>query len=438
MYTFPDGYSTLTAYIDLSFRPGFFFCIHQFEHTTLLFAPWLFPISYLPYFSFSLQEAARRKANEIRDRARAEEKMAREMGLGSSGSGRYGSASSTGAGYNQDYPVSGPRDQSPEPVAKATPTPAPVVPPSSGQGMRLGALRKPGDINFASGALAGLMAEEGLPAADLNVPSEASVGGAAAAITAAKAAAEAATAEQVTVTIEEKVQVRLGRDGGVMSMDVRGSLTALVNDKSAERMRIILSHGQDKVFNYQIHPHVNKALFSETPSIITLKDTSRALPIGNSVGLLRWRYQNKDDDSSQVPLLITCWPEEGANGMVNVNLEYTLQNPNLTLNEVLIFVPIVGDQTPKVTLCDGVYQHNPRANVLIWRLESVSRENDTGSMEFSIRGADVDSFFPIRVQYSSNDTLCPVEVQSVVPLDSDKPFRFGIQKACTADEYTVE
>ena len=88
-----------------------------------------------------------------------------------------------------------------------------------------------------------------------------------------------------------------------------------------------------------------------------------------------WQYTNKDDDISQVPLTVTCWPEEGAGGVINVNLEYTLQFEHLTLSEVIVAVPLGGDVTPNVRNCDGSWKHNTREHTLLWRIDTVNSDN---------------------------------------------------------------
>ena len=301
--------------------------------------------------------------------------------------------------------------------------------------MKLGAKKVGGLSGSAAGALAAAMAEEGVSARDLGEEK----GGATATIAAARAAAEAAAADQASVAIEERVAVRLSRDGGCVSMEVKGSMTLNVNDEAAARLKVVLDRGDDKAFQYQNHPNVNKALFA-SDGVVALKAIDRPFPTATPVGILRWRYTNKDDDAGQVPLLITCWPEEGAGGNMNVNLEYTLQ-AGITLSDLVISLPLGTDATPRVNSCDGVWKHNSRENMLAWRVDSVNSDNGTGTLEFTIKGKNVDAFFPVSVSFSSTDSLNPVSVESVIPADSapgDKALRFSATKILQTDEYIVE
>lgn len=279
------------------------------------------------------------------------------------------------------------------------------------------------------------MAEEGISSRDVGDEK----GGASSTIAAARAAAEAAAADQATVAIEERLAVRLSRDGGCVSMEVKGSMTLNVADEAAARLKVVLERGDDKAFQYQNHPNVNKALFA-SDGVVALKAIDRPFPAATPVGILRWRYTNKDDDAAQVPLLLTCWPEEAAGGNMNVNLEYTLQ-AGVTLSDLVISLPLGTDATPRVSACDGVWKHNSRENSLAWRVETVNADNGTGTLEFTIKGKSVDAFFPVNISFTSTDSLNPVAVVSVVPADSaptDKPLRFSATKLLATDEYIVE
>lgn len=68
-----------------------------------------------------------------------------------------------------------------------------------------------------------------------------------------------------------------------------------------------------------------------------------------------------------------------------------------------------GVGAPKVSECDGDYNHDSRKNVLEWRLPVIDSSNSSGTMEFSIAGHE-DDFFPVTVQYVSKNSYCGVNV----------------------------
>ena len=49
----------------------------------------------------------------------------------------------------------------------------------------------------------------------------------------------------------------------------------------------------------------------------------------------------------------------------------------------------------------------------------------------------MDAFFPVSVNFTSTDTLCPIDVTSVMPYEGGE-LRFSASKTLTADEYVVE
>jgi hypothetical protein len=331
------------------------------------------------------KEASKRKALELKARARDEEKN-RAAGGGPSRYGGYGGGGG-GGGYVDEVRVPDRNRDSERDSGRggsggggggagggggggASKAADPKKGGATG-GLKLGSKKTGGLSALASGAAAGVMAEEGIRDRDLD---DFSGGGASATVAAAKAAAEAASADQATVVVEERVAVKLSRDGGVQSMEVKGTMTLTVADEAAARLKVITARGDDKAFQYQNHPNVNKALWA-SEGVVALKQSDRPFPTATPVGVLRWRYQNKDDDAAQVPLMLTCWPEESGGGNINVNLEYTLQADNMTLANVVITVPLGGDVVPNVKSCAGVWKHNTREHTLLWRIDTLNMDN---------------------------------------------------------------
>lgn len=294
------------------------------------------------------KEAAKRKEREIKERMRDEERAgrgSRMQGFGSSspgyeGGGRGYGASSYGSSANSyssaDRDRESDRDVGVSAAASSSAAAAPAR--KAGAGMKLGS-KKPGGLGgSASGALAGVMAEEGIRDRDMDADAG-GVSGATAAVQAARAAAEAASANQASVVVEERVTVRLSRDGGCEGMEVKGTLSLVVHDESAGRLKLLLKRGDDRQFQYQTHPNINKQLFT-SDGVIAMKSLDKAFPVESSVGVVRWRWQAKDGDSDAVPLLLNVWPEAGAGGNITVNMEYTLQREDLTLNDVIVTIPL--------------------------------------------------------------------------------------------------
>jgi coatomer subunit delta len=374
------------------------------------------------------KEAAKRKAAEIRERTREEERTNKRTGgfgggsgssgYGGMGSDSYSSSSSSAPYYGGSSAASAAPEKTTQPVSKK----------GASGGMVLGGKKGPA----ARSSLAGLMAEEGIRDSSI----DGGVSSAAAAIAAANEAAAAAAAHQVALSIEEKLIVRMTRDGGCESMEVKGLLTLTVQDENAGRVKVMLSLGEvASAFQFQTHPNVNKPLFT-SDSILSMKQLDRAFPTNSPLGVLRWRYT--DTDPSAVPFTINCWPEENGDGTITVNIEYTLQNENLALNNVSVVIPLGTTASPKIVAADGTFSHNTRENTLIWNIASVSSENPSGTLEFNIKGKNLDAFFPVTVTFTSSDLLCPIAVDNIVTVDESQPVRYGASRSLLVESYHIE
>lgn len=402
------------------------------------------------------KEAAKRRAQEIRERSREDERLGRTnsrmTGFGgggnspSSGYDRYGSGnySSGGGGNNDNDSNNNTVSSSSASSDNTSSAPAPKRSTTGGTsgGMKLGG-KKAGGLGSA---LANVIAEEGIKDRDLALAlggTDENTGGALGAVEAARAAAEAASADQATVYLEEGVSARISRDGGCQAYQVKGSLTVLAHDDMATRMKVLLKHGDDRAFLFSPHPNLNKAALGgpNTNGAVSLKDPNRSFPVGTKAKPLTWRYTAKDDDASQLPLMLTCWPEEGAGGVYTINVEYTLQRQDIVLNEVIVSIPLgTSEEIPKVGQCDGVYKHNTRENLLAWRIENISADNSSGELQFTLKGKNigVDSFFPVNITFSSTDPLSSLNITDIVTEDDNKPLRHSIVKKVTVEEYVIE
>jgi len=263
-------------------------------------------------------------------------------------------------------------------------------------------------------------------------------GSAAAAVASASAAAAAAVADHVTCTLEERVSVRMTRDGACESMEVKGALTLTAQDEARAAFKVALERGEGAAaFQFQTHPHLNKAAFT-AGGVIEAKVAGKPFPVGMPLAVLKWNRKVKDGDGSVVPLALTCWPEAGAGGTMNVNLEYTLQDDTLALADVVVTVPLGGDTVPKVGACSGEWKHNTREHVLTWHIDTIDAATPTGALEFSVKGRSEDAFFPVTVTFTSSDLLCPLAVASVTPVGDDKPLRYSASRSLATESYTVE
>jgi hypothetical protein len=102
----------------------------------------------------------------------------------------------------------------------------------------------------------------------------------------------------VHVAIKEQLSVTLLRDGGVQDFELKGDLNLLVSDASLSKLRLTLADKPYSDLQFKQHPNVAK--FGAGEKVIALKDPSRSFPVGQGLGVLRWRMTAKDE--SNVPL----------------------------------------------------------------------------------------------------------------------------------------
>ena len=85
---------------------------------------------------------------------------------------------------------------------------------------------------------------------------------------------------------------------------------------------------------------------------------------------------------------------------------------------------------------DGDYRFNKGQGVLEWQLPVIDASSKTGSLEFSCGGDDAGQFFPVHVSFSTNASLCDIEVTEVSLVDGGA-IKFDSNVAVTTEEYSV-
>ena len=74
----------------------------------------------------------------------------------------------------------------------------------------------------------------------------------------------------VHVTLEEKIILSAGRDGGLQNMELLGLLTLKVSEESVGRIKMFLQNTDNKSIQLQTHPNIDKDLF-RSKCVIGLK-----------------------------------------------------------------------------------------------------------------------------------------------------------------------
>lgn len=361
----------------------------------------------------SAKDQARDAAKVIREKQREQQKLAQATGMGSD------NMSSSSFAGNQPYaePVV-------EPMASVAPTPQPTSTRSAPiKGMSLGRGGKNKSLEDA------LVKEDKL--APIMTISKSSTSSSAV----EPAYVQPVVQHPVMMVIGEKVSCKMDRDGSIDSFDIKGSLTLTAANDEAALCTVQLQQEKQGMFRFQTHPNVNKSLY-EKSSLLQLKDANKAFPSARPVGILKWTYSGTANEDL-IPIKINCWPEEEAKGQMSVSIEYTMDLTEIVLHDVKIVIPLGTTDAPKIQSIDGNFKHNSSAGDLVWEIDVIDSSNSSGSLEFSVQQRDSDAFFPINVNFSSQQLYCKVDVVTVKSLTSDAPIMYGLSKAMSSDEYVI-
>jgi len=246
----------------------------------------------------------------------------------------------------------------------------------------------------------------------------------------AKVSTPAIDQEAVHLTVEEKISLTAGRDGGLQNMEVHGMMKLRINEDKASHICIQVRNNDDKGIQLQTHPNVDKKAFAAS-SVIASKNPDKPFPVGQDIGVLKWRFQTQDE--AHMPLSINCWPND--NG--EVNIEYELEQEQMQLEDVVINIPCPsGVGAPVINECDGEHHFDSHKKVLQWRLPFIDASNKSGSMEFQINGHP-DDFFPVNVSFLSKSSYCDISPNAVQMAGTDDAVKYSSEVVFVVDRYEI-
>lgn len=316
-----------------------------------------------------------------------------------------------GSNNNNNNPYSSHNPYNPYESAPSAPEP----PRNIAKGMTLGKTKKKDSV------MAGIAAEDNL-SLFAGISSKSS-----------KAIDDQATSNQppstpVSLVLEEKIRVTMSREGVVESSEVKGTLSLTAHTDVGSLA--LVSVNKPPGFNFATHPKVNKPTY-DSKGLLGLKG-NKGFPLNRPVGILRWSSNSPD----VAPLTINCWPEEEADGTMNVNIDLELLHSNAMLSDVQILVPLSSTDPPNIQAIEGQYKCENA--VLCWYHNLIDSSNPNASIEFSIPGSDADAFFPIQISFQSQSLLCPLQINSITSSSTNQPIPDTIKKSLTPDSYIIQ
>lgn len=114
----------------------------------------------------------------------------------------------------------------------------------------------------------------------------------------------------VHIAIREQLSLTLNQSGGLKSFGLKGDLNLLISDPAYNKVKLSLAEAQDEYggdLQFKYHPNLFKGPAAEgggLESEVRLKDGGRVWPVGQPLGVLRWKLTSKDE--SYVPLSSKC------------------------------------------------------------------------------------------------------------------------------------
>ncbi|VAH18871.1 unnamed protein product [Triticum turgidum subsp. durum] len=240
--------------------------------------------------------------------------------------------------------------------------------------------------------------------------------------------------DPITVTIEEKLNVIVKRDGGVNNFDVQGTLALQVLNDADGFIQLQIENKDVPGLSFKTHPNIHKELFN-SQQIVGAKDPNRPFPSGqNETPLVKWRIQGMNE--SDLPLSVNCWPSVSGNETY-VNIEYEASEM-FDLNNVVISIPLPAlREAPTVKQIDGEWKYDSRNSALEWSIILIDQSNRSGSMEFIVPPADPSTFFPISIGFAASNTFSDLKVTGIHPLKEGNPPKYSQRVRLVAANYQI-
>jgi hypothetical protein len=77
------------------------------------------------------------------------------------------------------------------------------------------------------------------------------------------------------------------------------------------------------------------------------------------------------------------------------------------------------------------------SNTLQWSVPTISADQSTGALEFSIETDDTEAFYPVKASFISPTSLAGVLVAAVTRTEDEGEVTFSQDATASTDEYQV-
>ncbi|EGV65631.1 coatomer subunit delta [Yamadazyma tenuis] len=256
----------------------------------------------------------------------------------------------------------------------------------------------------------------------------------------------------ILVTINEKFNAQLQRDGSILSTEVKGDLQLRINNEDLSYCKILLKTTEkSSEIQYKTHPNVDRNLFQQQ-HVIGLKDKTKPFPSNDqSLGVLRWRCAGKSDESKFLPILITIWCNPNGDS-TDVTIEYELTSEflennttNSSIDDIKIILPVQGDIHLKEE--NSQISYNIEDIGTVFNIGSISTDDPQGSFEFTVDTPDEDALFPMDLQFTvefeeitdSDNSFGKVQVLDIVASqnEDEESLPFDLRENLATESYQI-
>lgn len=231
--------------------------------------------------------------------------------------------------------------------------------------------------------------------------------------------------QPVQITVEERLNVEISRDGAVRTSELTGAVLVLIKDEALVKVKFSVECADAENVQIQSHPNVDKELF-RSQGLISLRQ--KAFPLNSSVGVLKYRRTSPKGDGGWPPLVLNCWP----NG-ANCNIELVANRP---LTELTISIPCPSQ--PTVNDCtDGDYTY--KRGFLLWNVALISADK-SATIDFDLAASgqqpNNDDYFPISCTFNSAQNLAGLIVNEVLDDEVDD-VKWSLESKLNVDAYDI-
>eukprot|EP00817_Percolomonadidae_sp_ATCC50343_P002765 CAMPEP_0117428438 /NCGR_PEP_ID=MMETSP0758-20121206/8141_1 /TAXON_ID=63605 /ORGANISM="Percolomonas cosmopolitus, Strain AE-1 (ATCC 50343)" /LENGTH=451 /DNA_ID=CAMNT_0005214785 /DNA_START=236 /DNA_END=1591 /DNA_ORIENTATION=- len=240
--------------------------------------------------------------------------------------------------------------------------------------------------------------------------------------------------EPIVIQVSETLEAEVDRNG-TSHLDVNGEMFITVKDEEHSQFVVKCSEFNSS-FSSKIRPQIDKRRFKSDNEITVKKKLKEGFPVGNPLKIMTWFF--KSDEESDLPLSVSCWPSESKEGMT-ISVNYELNDVELPLSNVVIAIPLPSlDGFDVKSIEVGTYKLDKSNRCVLWQLDSITEDNDEGTLDIVISDSAPESeFFPLQISFSSDHLMSNLSVLDVVSPDGENSLEYACSSSLSTEQFSI-